>query len=164
MSRPVRGKCMCICFVFIAIIYCLFEREIWEFSVKMLPWGKALCCMCSEEEDELFFPLCVTAGCCLLLPLNSKLICRNTATQALPPTVSASQSTFSLPRVLTRPWQSLECVCWLSQSQLNGIYPSCRRSFSVWVSWAGQVTQLWSSTHSSKCSQSNFRQSVIENK
>lgn len=79
MSRPVRGKCMCTCFVFIAIIYCLFEGEIWEFSVKMLPWGKALC-MCSVEEDELFFPLCVTAGCCLLLPLNSKFICRNTAT------------------------------------------------------------------------------------
>lgn len=49
------------CFVFIAIIYCLLEGESWEFSVKMLPWGKPLCCMCSAEEDELLSPLHVIA-------------------------------------------------------------------------------------------------------
>lgn len=52
--------------------------------------------MYSVEEDELLSPLCVITGCCLLMPLNSKLACRNIAVYALPPTASGSQSTFSL--------------------------------------------------------------------
>lgn len=34
-----RGECMYMCFGFIAIIYCLFEGGIWEFLLKVAPWG-----------------------------------------------------------------------------------------------------------------------------
>lgn len=132
-------------------IYCNHLLPIWRRDLGILsqdaPLGEKLCCMCSAEKDELLSPLCAITGCCcLLLPLNSKFICRNTCvcTLPLPPTPSGSQSTFSLYQdsdsAVAVLW--IKPVAYLDPCWWEFILPVGGK-LSIWVSPTREVTQIW---------------------
>lgn len=95
-SRPVKGVSVRTCVLDLLPSSIAYLKEKSGSSCSRWPLGENLCCMCSGGEGDLLSPLHVFTGCCLPLPLNSRVICRNAATCAFPPAAPGSQNTVSL--------------------------------------------------------------------